>query len=763
MCARISKFFLENYRNETLLIQQKTKTLLFLILFVLFIFSPALVLFLIFSPYKDMIIYPLSVSAGLLLSLCLLKKGMHALSGQLLIVSLLAAITAASIEQVMTPGAYINKLAVVFFTMGFISILPIVIRRYFAVIFFYSFFAFVITSIYLHLIRIKAGLAFMDLIPVYLTITLGFLLSSFSCLMFFKSSIDLSKKQKANEKKYRDLYENAMAGMATISCPDGIIQKMNEAALNIVEVSRDSYHGDIMGKKPISYFYNFSDEEGRLLKKIKNLKEINNIEIPIKKTDNTWSWIEISARYDEGRECVETIFKDITYRKTAEENLHRLTFYDNLTSLPNREMFINRVQIEMIKSLRKHKKTIFAVMCLGIDHFKKINEMHGTLFGDMVLKYIAEKLRAIIRDDDVISRYEGDKFQILFSDLASSDDVIEIVKKTMTPFNDEIELEGILFNLTASMGICFYPSDGDDPIKLLKNSETAMFTAKARGRNQYQVFNNDLNNEILEKIHLEQELLRAIKNNEFVPFFQPKVNNKGTLLGMESLVRWQSPSRGMVSPFHFIPLAERNGMINEIGRQMLRQSCLTMKEWRDRGLKDVRVAVNISPTQFRQKDLVEMVEATLQETELPPLCLELEITESGIMENEKEAIHKLRALHDMGISISIDDFGTGYSSLSKLKDYPIDTVKIDKSFIDNLPGESRAETITTTIIDLAHNLGFKVVAEGIESIHQLSFLEERLCDQYQGYYFNRPLPSREFESFYQIYLNEEKENTIEIT
>ncbi len=776
-------YFLKAYSEETLLVRHKARILLSLTLFLLLLIEPAAAILLFFSPYSYSAVYPMVIAAALLVTLFFLKGGRHTIASHLLLVAHMAVIWTASIHHISMPGQYINKLAHIFFVMGFLSIIPIVIRSRASAIIAYDAVNITLTFIYLHFTRTAFGVSLSTMIPYYTAITLGLIIISFSTYILFRSHLNIYMKQVATEKtlseqnnelktknsqyerlnmelvesrikileeeeRYRDLYENAIVGMITVQYPEGIISKMNGSAIGMLGCTREEYLESIAGKMKIKDLYCNPHDRTRFLEQLKKFGNASNLELQIRKTDGSTIWVETSAKFDKETNRAEAVISDITYRKNTEENLHRLTFYDSLTDLPNREMFVTKTHTEILKSLRKNKEIFFAVMCLGIDHFKKINEMHGTIFGDTVLKYIADRLQEIIRDDDVIARYEGDKFQILFSDIASSDDIIEIVRKTTLPFNDTIELKGISLNLTASIGICFYPDDGIDPETLLKNSETAMFTAKERGRNSYQIFNSKLNDELLDNIRLEQELHQAIRNSEFVPYFQPKVNHAGALQGMESLIRWNSPSRGIVNPFHFIPLVEKNGMINEIGRIMLRESCLMMKQWHDMGLPEVRVAVNISPAQFRQEKLIDMIRETIEETKLPPSSLELEITESGIMEDEDEAIRKLHALHEMGISISIDDFGTGYSSLSKLKDYPIDTVKIDKSFIDNLPGESRAETITTTIIDLAHNLGFKVVAEGIETVQQLSFLEQQKCDQYQGYFFSHPLPADEFEIFY---------------
>jgi len=437
---------------------------------------------------------------------------------------------------------------------------------------------------------------------------------------------------------------------------------------------------------------------------------------------------------------------DISKRKQAEELLTYYTFYDQLTQLPNREMFTNKLRMEIVKAQRRDRNEVFAVMCLGLDKFKNINEMHGPSAGDRLLQKIASKLKTSFRDDDLVSRLDGDKFMLLFTEIGNPEGIVDVVQKTFAVFSDPFIVDSNVFHITPSIGVSIFPSDGRREDTLMRNAETAMYHAKERGRNTYYLYDEQMNAEIIKRIRLEEELRHAIIRNEFLAHYQPKVTQDGAIIGMESLIRWRSPNRGLVPPFEFIPLAEKNGMIEEIGNIILYQSCLQNVRWQRMGLHPVRVAVNLSPYQFNHPDMVANIQSVLRETNLDPQWLELEITESGIMSNEKESIEKLNELNGLGLSISIDDFGTGYSSLSKLKDYPIDMLKIDKSFIDLLPDHPKSATIATTIIDLAHNLGFKVVAEGVESREQLGFLVTNRCDYYQGYYFSKPLCTEDFET-----------------
>jgi diguanylate cyclase (GGDEF)-like protein/PAS domain S-box-containing protein len=437
--------------------------------------------------------------------------------------------------------------------------------------------------------------------------------------------------------------------------------------------------------------------------------------------------------------------EDITEKKMAEDQAMFFSMYDQLTELPNKEMFLNRLRMEIVKTQRRNKDTIFAVLCLGIDKFKNINDIHGPKAGDRILKIIAAKLKKSFRHDDIVSRFDGDKFMVLFTDISSTDEVINVVDKTLKVFVEYLDEDNNKIKLSSSIGVSIFPNDGTEADTLVKNSESAMYMAKQQGPGSYKLFDHQMHAAIINNIKLESELLSALYHDEFIAYYQPKYVKDCTINGMECLIRWKSPHRGLVPPFEFIPVAEKNGLIVDIGYYILRKACQETKAWQQKGYKPLRVAVNLSPFQFSQPDLVDNIEKILVETGLDPAWLEMEITESGIMQNESESIMRLGEINKLGIKISIDDFGTGYSSLSKLKTYPIDSLKIDKSFIDDIPGDSVSQDIVISIIELAHNLGYTVVAEGVEKKEQLDFLIQYNCDEFQGYYFSKPIPPDEFE------------------
>ncbi len=548
------------------------------------------------------------------------------------------------------------------------------------------------------------------------------------------------KAMKLHEEKYRRLYNNALVGMLTVDFPTKTILETNDLGYTLFG---HGSRGDIIGTDFFSLFADPGDITG-LMRRLESQGEVFNFEAPLLDTKGNKFWTEITAKKnDENREILVVII-DISKRKQAEELLAYYTFYDQLTKLPNREMFTTKLRMEIVKSQRRDRPRVFAVMCLGLDKFKNINEMHGPVAGDKLLQKIASKMKISFREDDLVSRLDGDKFMVLFTDIGNPEGIVDVVQKAFGVFSDPFIVESNVFHITPSIGVSIFPSDGAREDTLMRNAETAMYHAKERGRNTYYLYNEGMNAEIIKRIRLEEELRHAIIRNEFLAHYQPKVTQNGDIIGMETLIRWRSPDRGLVPPFEFIPLAEKNGMIEEIGNIILYQACKQNARWQREGLPSLKVAVNLSPYQFNHPDMVSNIIHVLKDTKLEPLWLELEITESGIMSNEAESIEKLKELNALGLSMSIDDFGTGYSSLSKLKDYPIDMLKIDKSFIDLLPDNQKSATIATTIIDLAHNLDFKVVAEGVEFKEQLDFLVANKCDFYQGYYFSRPLPPEDF-------------------
>jgi diguanylate cyclase (GGDEF)-like protein len=385
-----------------------------------------------------------------------------------------------------------------------------------------------------------------------------------------------------------------------------------------------------------------------------------------------------------------------------------------------------------------------AVMFIDLDHFKVINDTLGHTAGDELLLSVAERLSRCIREGDTVARLGGDEFTLLIANLHDPDDAAKIAEQVLEAVEEPMIIGERQLFITASIGIALSPADGVDAENLLKNADSALYRAKESGRNNYQLCTDDMKVRALERLSLENSLRRALERGELTLHYQPVIHlSSARVSGMEALIRWQHPDRGITYPDSFIPLAESSRLIVPIGDWVLRQACGQAKQWQDSGLNDFRVSVNLSPRQFQQRDLIHTVRTTLEETGLDPESLELEITESTAMQNIELTIETLRELKNMGIAISIDDFGIGYSSLNYLKRFPIDTVKIDKSFVRDLETDASDAAIVTAVIGIARILNLRVIAEGVENEHQLSFLQRKQCEEMQGFLFSRPLAAFE--------------------
>jgi diguanylate cyclase len=431
--------------------------------------------------------------------------------------------------------------------------------------------------------------------------------------------------------------------------------------------------------------------------------------------------------------------------KQKEERITRLSNYDDLTSLPNRKLYKNRLDQALEGAARSHHMS--AVMVLDLDRFKNVNDSLGHAIGDQLLSNVAQRLQACLEEEHFLARMGGDEFALLVPTVLHVEDVVTVARNILNVFASAIEHKGQAFHLTTSIGISIYEQDGRDAETLLKNADAAMYSAKQQGGNNFQFYTPSMNAMILERVTMEYRLRDAVENNELLVYYQPLLDiGTGQIVGMEALTRWNSPEYGMVSPATFIPIAENSGLIVPIGEWILRTACRQNQVWQEAGYPPMRVSVNLSTRQFELPDLVETVAAILEETGLSPEYLKLEITESLAMQNPDSAIQQLHALKQLGIEIAIDDFGTGYSSLNYLKKFPIDTLKIDRSFVGDIPGDSDDVAIVTAIIAMAHNLKINVVAEGVETEEQLVFLRDQHCDEMQGYLFSRPVPAEEFEA-----------------
>jgi len=460
--------------------------------------------------------------------------------------------------------------------------------------------------------------------------------------------------------------------------------------------------------------------------------------------DITWSIIEASVLHDGKGEVYGYMgaISDITDLKNAQLQMETLAFFDPLTGLSNRRLFIDRLEKAVSESRRRN--TLIALLFIDLDQFKRINDSLGHEAGDQLLVEIARRLETSVRESDTVSRIGGDEFTVLLSDIDSSNGVRHICEKILTRLGTPIAINNQEVITTVSIGITLGPSDGDSGSILMRNADMAMYQAKAMGRNNYQFFSQDMNKEMMGYLEIEKNLRDSIKaQDEFVIFYQPKTNlSDGEFIGAEALIRWLPKGKDMISPDRFIPIAEESGLIVPIGKWVLRESCMQVKRLIDSGLwpGHAKVAVNLSARQFSDPELIHHIQETLQITGCPVDILELEITESTLMGDVESAILTMRHIKEMGISIAIDDFGTGYSSLSYLKRFPIDVLKVDRSFVMDIPKDRNDMEITAAVIAMAHKLHLKVVAEGIETQAQLDFLKDNHCEYGQGYYIAKPMP-----------------------
>jgi len=443
-------------------------------------------------------------------------------------------------------------------------------------------------------------------------------------------------------------------------------------------------------------------------------------------------------------EFVVSMGMNITEHKLAVDVIKKLAYYDGLTGLPNRVLIEDKTCAELLKA--KQNKSKLAFIYMDLDNFKTINDTLGHVAGNELLKIIGNLIRNTINGFENVARLGGDEFVLLLPEVNSVEEVRDFGNTIINLFNKPLIISNKEFHLTASVGIAIYPDDGRDFNTLMKSADIAMYYAKEQGKNRCEFFTKEMNARVLERLDLENSLRVAIRNNEFKVFYQPQINiETGKIDGMEALVRWVHPEESIISPIRFIPLAEDNGLIIPIGNIVLLSACRQNKLWQEAGYTPLRVAVNLSAKQFEQENLVEIIKSVLEETGLEPQWLELEITESILMKNLDFSIGMLNKLRSMGIHVSLDDFGTGYSSLNYLKILPIDTLKIDKSFVDNITVDAKDEIIAKAIIELAHKMDLDIIAEGVEYSEQFNFLKKYKCDKVQGFLFSKPVPGEEFE------------------
>lgn len=440
------------------------------------------------------------------------------------------------------------------------------------------------------------------------------------------------------------------------------------------------------------------------------------------------------------------VARDITQSKQSQERIEHLVYYDSLTGLPNRALLLDRMKIALGQAARRSDH--LALLSVNLDRFKLINDSLGHGIGDKLLVLVGERMQFCIRLTDTISRVGGDEFIILLSQIEGFQNAGDVAKKLIAAVSQPFVIEAHELILTASIGISIYPDHGKDASSLLNNADASMCSAKESGRNRYQFYSEKIISRTADGLSLELDLRRAIERNEIFTVFQPQIElSSGSVIGAEALMRWRHPKRGLVSPANFIPIAEDSGLILLLGEHVLRESCTQAHQWCDSNGIDVGVAVNVSAVQFRQDDFTDVVLRVLAFTGLSPKRLELELTESVVMEGVESVGRKMRILEAHGVKIAIDDFGTGYSSLSYLRKFTVDRLKIDQSFIHDLPGNADAEAIVRAIIAMGRSLGLRVIAEGVETEEQATFLRNVGCDESQGYLYAKPMLVNDFRSW----------------
>jgi len=462
--------------------------------------------------------------------------------------------------------------------------------------------------------------------------------------------------------------------------------------------------------------------------------------------------------------------------RESRAEIRHLAYYDSLTSLPNRRMFNDR--LEQAVEIGRRQESLTGVLFIDVDHFKHINDHYGHTIGDKLLTTVATQLVDCLRASDSVghqgqdessivsvARLGGDEFTVLLTNLERAEDAARVAKRIIDAIAVPFMLGSEEIVVTASIGIAVSPYDGDDVEELVKNADTAMFHAKEQGRNNYQFYTTSLGKLTSRRLSMESALRRALVQEEFMVYYQPKIDLKTCrATGLEALIRWKHPDMGLVSPVDFIPLAEETGLIVPIGEWVLQSVCSQMRSWIDSGMEPMRISVNLSARQFRQADLKEKITAFLHESGIEPDCLELELTESAVMDDIQASIAILNDLRKMGVKISMDDFGTGYSSLSMLKRLPLDILKIDQSFVREVTLEQDNAAIVNAVITLGQSLHFRVVAEGVETEEQLELLKQLGCDEVQGYLFSRPLPAPEADAWlraqHEAYLDDDSGTSI---
>lgn len=554
-------------------------------------------------------------------------------------------------------------------------------------------------------------------------------------LVFERLTSSLQKQQEAQE-HYRTLVDKAAEGIVLATSHGYFILEANAAFALLTGMSIQ----EVLGCSLLDFFdgtaEDLNDDFDRVLSETRELK------LRHRSGQTLFAEVNGSSLSFQGENVISFIIHNVTERKNFEEQLMYQAGHDPLTGLPNRNLLNDRLSQAI--AISERKKSSIVLILLDLDHFKAINDTLGHSYGDQLLITVGRRLQELIRGSDTIARIGGDEFVAVLTTGSHNDNVITVVTRFLEAIAMPFSFQGQEIWVTASIGIAQYPEDGEDPETLFKKADTAMYHIKEHGRNGFQFFADEMNRKISKRRKIESNLRYALEKNEFYLQYQPQIElSSGKIVGMEVLLRWHNNELGSVSPADFIPVAEDTGQIVAIGEWALRAACSQYRDWAEQNFPKLRMAVNLSPRQFGQNNLVDMVRNILFETGIDATSLDLEVTESLMMHNIEDSIDKMVALRELGISLSIDDFGTGYSSLSSLQRFPLNYLKVDRSFVQEIGNGSKA-VIIRTIVAMGHSLGLSVIAEGVETVEQLNFLRKHHCEEVQGFYFSRPLSTDKF-------------------
>lgn len=549
-----------------------------------------------------------------------------------------------------------------------------------------------------------------------------------------------------SKERYRTLTENTYDLISEIDT-EGRYLYVSPNYIDVLEYEP----GDLLGKHVTELIY--QEDRAAVMASLGKLRKcfpMGQLLYRAVAKNGEFCWLESTGKaYSTAAGETRAVFvsRSITERQRFEEMIRYQAFHDPATGLPNRMLFMDRLSLAIAHAKRYNHA--LAVLYLDLDRFKLINDTLGHGLGDQLLKGVAERLTACVREEDTVARLGGDEFTLLLPDIDIGENAAVVAQKILEAIRQPFEIDGYELFITTSIGIVLHPNDGADTETLLKNADTAMYRAKEIGKNNYQLYNPSMNAKAFERLSLENNLRRALSRDEFVVYYQPKINiDKKLIIGVEALVRWQHPRLGLIPPDQFIPVAEDTGLIVPIGEWIMRAACAQNKEWQEAGLPTIRVAVNISARQFQLQNLVDTVSRVLKETGLEPCWLELEITENLAMQNAEYTVGVLEALKNMGITLTIDDFGSSLS-LGYLRRFPVSKLKIDRSFVSEIGSSRNHEAIAATVLFLGQSLNLGVIAEGVETEKQLDFLKQHNCSEMQGFLFGRPVPAREFKELLQ--------------